>query len=259
MRRSLALAVTLLLAAAACGPAEVVVSIEIDVPNPDGDGTLTRALSDIEVQLIPFDRDAVFDSMTAAYGTPEPEIPEELVAQRAAVQSAQAEWEASVRRWNTIRDTLQKLNTAMDGYSRGERQYVLLFNEWQDFDAQLGDVERERDRTFEEFDELQRGTIRASDSVRILQDNWADDAFAGIGTVFVDKQRAVGLDWVADTTDASGRAYNNLKVKPGTYWVHARYELAYTELYWNQMIEVVGGEPMTVSLTRANADERPKL
>jgi hypothetical protein len=41
--------------------------------------------------------------------------------------------------------------------------------------------------------------------------------------------------------------------------VYARYELAYTELYWNVPIEVTGGEPTTVVLTRANADERIKL
>jgi hypothetical protein len=259
MRRFLPFALGLALVASACGPAEVVVTMEIDAPNPDGEGTINRALSDVEVQLIPFDRDAVFDSMTTSFGTPEPEIPQELTQSRDEVQEAQSVWEVSVRRWNTLRDTLQSLNTAMDGYSRGEARYVVLFNEWQDFDAQLADVEDDRDRTFEEFTALQQGTIRASDSVRILQDSWADDAFEGIGPIFSAKEAASGLDWVVDTTDASGVARRNLLVKPGTYWVHARYELAYTELYWNVMIDVVGGEPMTVQLTRANAQERPKL
>jgi hypothetical protein len=259
MRRSLPFALILLLAVAACGPAEVVVTMEIDVPNPDGEGTVNRALSDIEVQLIPFDRDAVFDSMTVAYGTPEPEVPQELIDRRAEVEEAQAEWEASVRRWSMIRDTLQKLNTAMEGYSRGEARYVALFREWQDFDSQLGAVERETEANFDRFDELQQGTIRASESIGILQDNWADDAFAGIGTVFTQKQRASRLDWVVDTTDANGIARRHLSVKPGVYWVYARYELAYTELYWNLMITVERGQPMTVRLTRENAEERIKL
>ena len=90
MRRSIPFALILILAAAACGPAEVVVTMEIDVPNPDADGTMQLILSDIEVQLIPFDRDVVFDSMTTAYGTPEPEIPQDLIEQRAEVQAAQA-------------------------------------------------------------------------------------------------------------------------------------------------------------------------
>jgi hypothetical protein len=259
MRRPLLLALSLLLAVAACGPAEVVVTMEISVPNPDGEGSMNLALSDIEVQLIPFDRDAVFDSMATAYGTAEPDVPAELIARRNEVQTAQEAWDAANRRWATIRDTLQKINTALEGYSRGEARYVALYREWQDWDGQYSSAEREVERTFAAFTQLQEGTIRASDSVRIMQDNWADDAYADVGTVFTLKQRTSGLDWVMDTTDANGVARGGLLVKPGQYWVHARYELAYTELYWNVPITVTGGEPMTVQLTRANAQERIKL
>ncbi len=259
MRRTLPFALSLLLAAGACGPAEVVVTMEIDVPNPEGEGTIVQPLSDIEVQLIPFDRDAVFDSMTASYGTPEPEIPDELLQQRNAVQEANAAWQENTRRWQTIRDTLQALNELMEPLARGESRYVVLFREWQDWDSQLGAAERSMESSFDTFDELQRGTIRASDSIRILQENWADDAFAGIGPVFAEKARTSGLDWVVDTTDASGVARRNLRVAPGAYWVHARYELAYTELYWNFPIDVQRGEPITVVLNRENAQERVKL
>lgn len=259
MRRTVAFAFSLLLATAACGPSEVVVTIEIETPNPEGEGTVVRALSDVEVQLIPFDRDAVFDSMTAAYGEPEPEVPQDLIDRREEVQQAQAEWDEATRRWSTIRDTLQKLSEAMEQYSRGEARYVALFREWQDWESQLGAAEQTRDETFTIFDSLQQGTIRESDSIRILQQNWSDDAFAGVTEVFVAKQRESGLDWVVDTTDASGVARGNLMVQPGTYWVHARYELPYTELYWNEMITVEGGEPTTVRLTRENAQERIKL
>ncbi len=259
MRRSLPLAMSLLLAAAACGPAEVIVTVEVDMPNPDGEGMVTQPISDVEVQLIPFDRDALFEEMAQAYGTPEPDIPAELLERRNAVQEAQAEWDEATRRWQTIRDTLQKLNDALEPLARGEARYVALFREWQDWDSQLGAAEREQERTFAAFDELQRGTIRESDSIRILQENWADEAFADIGTVFSDAQTASGLDWVVDTTDANGVARGNLLVAPGQYWVHARYELAYTELYWNFPITVEKGEPMTITLNRSNAEERVKL
>ncbi|MGB1656078.1 MAG: hypothetical protein ACPHO4_01925 [Longimicrobiales bacterium] len=259
MRRTLPLALSLLLTAAACGPAEVVVTMELDVPNPDGEGTMQILLSDVEVQLIPFDRDVVFDSITTAYGTPEPEIPAELIERRAEVQAAQAEWDAATRRWATIRDTLQTLSEVLETLNRGSGDYVVLFREFNEWDGQLSAAEREQERTFTAFDALQQGTIRASDSVRVLQDNWADDAFADIGTVFTEKQRALGLDWVMDTTDANGIARGGLMVKPGQYWVYARYEQAYTELYWNIPITVEGGEPLTVSLTRSNAQERVKL
>jgi len=259
MRRTLPFALSLLVAAAACGPAEVVVTMEVDMPNPDGDGTVVQPLSDIEVQLIPFDRDAVFDSLASAYGVPEPPVPQELIDARTEVQEANAEWQRNTNRWQTIRDTLQALTDAMEPLARGESRYSVLFLEWQDWDDQLGAAERAMESSFERFDELQRGTIRASDSIRILQDAWADDAFAEVGPVFDAKSRGSGLDWVVDTTDASGVARNHLRVKPGRYWVYARYELPYTELYWNFPIEVVKGEPMTVTLNRANAQERVKL
>ena len=259
MRSTLPFALSLLLAVGACGPTQVTVTMEINVANPDGEGTINQALTDIEIHLVPFDRDAVFDSLTTAYGMPEPQVPPELIERRSAVQAANEEWQSNSRRWQTIRDTLQALSTALEQYSRGESRYVALFREWQDFDGQLGGVERQMEASFALFDTLQQGTIRASDSVRIRQDTWADDAFADVGTVFADKERVSGLDLVMDTTDASGVARQYLRVKPGVYWVHARYELAYTELYWNVRIEVVRGEPLTVTLTRSNADERIKL
>ena len=78
-KRNLAFAMAALLAAGACATPEVVVTVEIDVANPDGEGTVARALGELEIQLLPFDRDAVFDSMQSAFGTPEPEVPQELL------------------------------------------------------------------------------------------------------------------------------------------------------------------------------------
>jgi len=258
-RRTLPFAMGLLLAAAACGPAEVVVTMEIETQNPEGEGMRTRVLPAIEVQLLPYDRDQVFDSLTRAFPTPEPEIPSELIAARAQVQQAQQEWDVAQRRWNTLRDTLQTITGAMEQFSRGEARYVALFREWQDFDAELGRVERQMNAAFDRFDNLQRATIRTSDSVRILQDNWADEAYAGVGQIFLAKQRASGLTIAVDTTDANGVARRNFRVKPGQYWVHARYDLPYTELYWNVPITVERGEPIVVQLNMANVLERPKL
>lgn len=258
-RWNLPFALALLLTVAACGPAEVVVTMEVEMDNPDGEGMVTRPLSDVEVQLLPYDRDAVFDSMATAFGTPEPAIPQELIEAREEVAAAQSRWRAAESRWNTLRDTLQKITSTMEQYSRGESRYVVLFQEFQEFDSQLGRVERAKDSAFREFTDLQQGTIRQSDSVRIMRENWGDEAFAGVGEIFLAKARASGLSAVADTTDASGVARENLKVKPGQYWVYARYELPYTELYWNVPITVERGEPVQVHLTRENAQERIKL
>lgn len=261
-KRNLAFAMAALLAAGACASPEVVVTVEIDVANPDGEGTVVRALDKIEVQLLPFDRNAIFDSMQAAYDIPEPEVPQDLLDARDQVRIAQEEWQDSERRWNTIRDTLQKINVAMEGYSRGESRYVMLYNEYGDFDSQLGSVTRQMERAFENFTDLQGGTIRQADSIRIVKENWADEAFSGVTEIFVERVRESGLNVSADTTDASGIARDfhlNAKLKPGQYWLYARYELTYTELYWNVPITVEGGDPIQIHLTRANAQERLKF
>ncbi len=247
----------LLLAAAACGPAQVVVTMQVTMDNPGGEGTVTQPLPDIEVELLPFDRDAVFDSVTQAFPTPEPQIPQELLDAREEVAQAQQRWQQATSRWNTLRDTLQKITNTMQQYSRGEARYVALFREFQEFDSQLGNVERQMDQAFKEFDDLQKATIRQSDSIRILKENWADEAFADVTDIFIEKARASGLEGAVDTTDASG--VSTMEVKPGHYWVTARYELPYTELYWNVPIDAQRGEPNQVTLSRENAEERVKL
>ena len=258
-RRNLLLAMGLLLAAAACGPAQVVVTVEQTVDNPEG-GATTRPISGIEVTLLPYDRDAVFDSMEAAYPTKQPAIPQDLMDARDSVRVAQEKWQAATARWGTLRDTLQKITEAMKKYSRGEAQYVVMYKDFQAFDSELGRVEREKDNYFKKFDSLQKGTLHASDSVRIVRENWADSAFADVDDVLTAKLQESGLQAVTDTTDASGVANGEqFNVKPGKYWVTARYELPYTELYWNVPIEVKRGEPNEIKLTKENAKERVKL
>jgi hypothetical protein len=155
-RRYLPLAMALLLAAGACGPAQVVVTAEVSMSNPDGEGMVTNPIADMVVELLPYDRDAIFDSLAAAYGTPEPAIPQELLDAREEVAQAQQRWQQATSRWNTLRDTLQKLNDTMKQYSRGEARYVALFREWQEFDSQYGRVERQMNDSFKEFTDLSR-------------------------------------------------------------------------------------------------------
>ena len=238
---------------------EVVVSMEIEVDDPAGGGTIQRALSATEVRMLPYDRDAVFDSIAAVYPTPEPAVPAELLLAREQVQTAQEEWDQAQRRGRMLRDTLQKLGATMEPLDRSGATYVLLFGDFTNLERRLPAVERDEQAAFARFDSLLKSTIRASDSARILQENWGDDAFADIGSIFAAKAAASGLEVAIDTTDASGVARRNLQVMPGPYWVHARYELAYTELYWNVPITVERGEPVQVRLTRDNAEERPRL
>lgn len=254
---------TLLLAAgsillAACGPTQVVVTAEIEVLDPATNEMVVRPLSDLEVMLLPYDRDMIFDSLSAAFGTPEPEIPAELVAAREAIQASQARWRGMQDRWNTLRDSLQTISSELERYSRGEGQYITLFRLFGDVEDEYNRIDRQQVAAFEEFTSLQEASNAQTQEVRVLRDNWAAEAFADIDATMLSAITASGLDVAIDTTDASGIT-NSLAVKPGSYWVHARVEEAYTELYWNMPLNVVKGDPITVTLTRSNAEVRPKL
>lgn len=259
-RRNLPLLAALLLGAAACGPAKLVVTAEIEMDNPEGEGMVTQSLENLQIQLLPYDRDLVFDSLRQAYGTPEPEIPQSLLDARDSVTAAGLQWQEAERRWNSLRDTLQKIRTAMDQYSRGQSEYNALFREFQQFDAQLSRVESESKRRFDEFTALQQATLHTSDSLRAIQEAWSAEAYANADGVFAAKLLDAGFEagLVADTTNAQGVA-SNFSVKPGHYWVFARFDLPFTELYWNVPVELKRGDPLQLRLTRQNAQERVKL
>ena len=51
----------------------------------------------------------------------------------------------------------------------------------------------------------------------------------------------------------------NFDAKPGQWWVTARWELAFEDLYWNIPFDLSKEAPAQVRLTLANAVRRPKL
>ena len=239
----------------ACGPTQVVVNAELASDDPS---SAPRALSDLEIRLFPFDRDVIFDSLTAAAATPEPPVPDSVLNAQNAVAGAQQDWRDTEARWNLLRDTLQTLSETLDGMSRQSGTYRVLYRDFQDLEAEYNTVERARDRTFVNFTGLQEASIAAAEEARLLREGWADEAFADVGTIMAVRLQATGRDILYDTTDASGIA-DGLGVSPGSWWVSARYELPYTELYWNVPVTVSGRDPVQVRLTRENATVRPKL
>lgn len=242
---------------AACGPAQLDVTVEREIPDPDSEGTMVRPLEEVEVRLLPFDRDVVFDSLAEAYPEPEPAIPDSVLAAQVAVQEAQQRWRTAESRWQSTRDRLQEINREMRGLNRGEARYVALFREFQDLDAQLNRFQRQVDQTFKAFNDLQSSSLEAAEQIRLRREQWAEEAFAEAGEVFQRRLEATGREIQVDTTDAQGMV--QFRVPPGQWWVHARFELPYQELYWNKPIQLERGDPTTFTLNESNAEKRPKL
>lgn len=247
-----------LLFVTACGPGQIAVTAEIDIPDPEAEGSMvTRPIADLEIQVFPFDRDLVFESLASAAATPEPQIPEDLLALQEEIAAAQAEWNQAEATWANGRARLQSIVDAMEPLNQAEAQYIALFREFQDVETQVNRAERIKDQAFDRFTGLQQGYIQRADSMRFIRDQWADEAFATVNEVFLTRVRELGAEILADTTDAQGFAL--IDVPPGQWWVVAFYEQAFSELYWNLPITVERGDPIQIRLNLENAAIRPRL
>ncbi len=236
---------------AACGPAQFAVVVQLE----DAEGEPTR-LDDIEVRLLPYDRDAIFDSLTALASTPRPEPTEEQRAARDARIQAQDEWLGAQDRWNTLRDTVKKLTDELAELNPAMNRYRTIHAQYTRLERELAGVERTRESLFERFDSLDRETSAEAQMLEALQLEWDDEAFRDIGSVIEAKVEASGLDEAADTTGAKADGVARFQPPPGTYWVHARHRRTHDELYWNVMVTVARGENEAVVLDESNAEVR---
>ena len=258
MKRYLTLIATLApLLAAGCGDPEVIVEAAI-TDQATGE---RLALSDLPIRLLPYDRDAIFDSLQAEYPEPEPPIPPEILAQQQAVQQAQAAWRAAEERWATVRDSLRTLSDQMTQMQNaGQRttpQYAALFQRFGALESEENRLEAAMNQAFQRFDQLQQQTLTVTDSIRVAQDIWAEEAFAGFNQVVAAKLQETRLEELADTTNAQGIAQFNARA--GRWWVYGRFTVSpYEELYWNEPLEMTG-DSTYIQLNRENAEVRPVL
>jgi hypothetical protein len=256
MKRFLVLLTAAPFGLAACSQPEVLVEAQI----PQADGEAPMALADLPVRLLPYDRDAIFDSLEAAYEQPEPPIPPEILQAQQQVQQAQAEWRETEERWATVRDSLSTLSEQLQQMQqrglRGTPQYGQLFERFGRLEAEERQVNQTTRAAFQRFDQMQRATLTRADSIRLAQEAWAERAFADFPAVVEARLLESGVEEAADTTGPSGFA--QLRVPEGRWWVYARFLLPYEELYWNVPIEVTG-DSVHIRLTPENADRRPVM
>ncbi len=238
----------------ACGPGEVIVTSEVERSDPETGEQVMRPVQNMRVQLLPYDRDAIFDSLSQAAATPEPQLPPELLAARDSIQRAQATFREAENRVLSIREQLRQINEEMGQYNPAETRYRELFTRFNELEGQLNQAENTRDESFERFTELQRETFEELEQARIQIQNWEDDAFADFELVVAERIRETRREVVTDTTDATGRA--QLSARPGEYWIYARTQLPVEELYWNIRVQVERGDPVEIRLTRDNAEIR---
>ena len=260
MRRGVLMMATTVAAATmgACGGGDVAVLAQLEggaSATEEGDAV---ALGTLPVRLLPYDRDELFDSLTQAYQEPEPQLPDSIAALQERVIERYADWQDAQSRWGVLRDSLQQISNRMNQLDQGSGEYFALFQDFNDLEGELEDLSDASDQAFEEFTELQTRFNTESQEIRLQQQAWADEAYAPVDSIIAARVEETGLEERVDTTDAQGIVRFN-GVAPGQWWVHARFNRGFDELYWNEPIEVVRGEQTQVELTHENAEIRQNM
>lgn len=240
----------------ACGGGDVAVVAALE---GQGEGAEPVALANLPVRLLPYDRDVLFDSLTQAYPEPEPRMPDSLVALQGQVAERQQAWRTAEQRWGMLRDSLKTISDRMTGMDQSTGEYFVLFQTFGELEDEVGQLEQASQAAFRQFESLQRRLTQQSREIRLAHQAWADEAFASVDSIIDARLEEMGLVELADTTDAQGVARFN-GVDGGQWWVHARFDRPFDELYWNEPIEVTGGgEPLVIRLSRENAEVRQKM
>ena len=260
MRRILSLVTTLAVATTlgACGGTDVVVqALGQSGGTEAGQSTEAVPLAGIQIQLLPFDRDAIFSALAESAATPEPPLPDSLLALQELIAAANVQYQQATASWSTVRDSLRQLSEQMAGMNQRSAEYRLLFEDFDDLESRVAGLERTMNQSFQRFSQLQGQFTSQAEEIRLQRAQWADEAFASVDSIFEARIEETGKEPMTDTTGANG-AVRFEGVKSGQWWVHARYELPYEELYWNESLQVEG-ERIDVQLTRENAEARARL
>ncbi len=174
------------------GPSEL--HIEVHAHYPD-----ETALTDLVITALPFDRDALRDSLAEASGIPRPQFPEleaELVAYRKPNISG---LEESLAPWQAIRDSVQHLADSLNTTgSNASPQYAAAYARLRNLYQRLARSSVDRDATLqEEVGDDRQLAVRASLAADSLR-NWETITFAQFPT-FADSVMAMlqGCRWSA--------------------------------------------------------------
>jgi hypothetical protein len=250
--RSRVLGIAAILGAATTFACTGQVAVEAQLENAEGG---VSPLKELPIRALPYNRDAIFDSLRTAYSTPEPMPPDSLNQLQAAIQQANDEWTSAEAKWNSARDSLRALKAKLDNTPRSSGEYRLLFRDFGDQEQRERTTQQQSQAAFRRYTDLQERYTAQAAAYKLQHEQWADEAYASVDEVIAAHIKKLGLEEIADTTDANGTRI--MKLKKGQWWIYAYYPLVYEELYWNMPVEVTGGEPAVVLLNHESATKRP--
>jgi len=219
----------------------------------DGESEEMMGRAQLEIKLVRYDRDSIFETLARQAPEPEPQPPQDLLDLRDSVSTAQERWRETEASWNDLRSELQSLYERMQRMNRATTEYAQAYRRFDDLDGQLRRLDRDKQRYFDRFTELQSAYTTRADSFSAVLAAWEDIAFERYAEIADSLLEAQGEE-LYDTTDAEGWVY--FQAPRGHWWIHTRFELPFEELYWNVPYRSTGGAD-TVILNSSNAQLRP--
>jgi hypothetical protein len=236
----------------ACGGSDVAVQVLGEGP----DGPLPQA--NLSVFFYPFDRDSVFDALEAQSSTPKPEIPADMLATFRQIRSLQEEWRLKEAEWSETRDRLSTLSeemNAMDPRSRGTREYMARYEEFEQLEGVERRINSEKETLFNQFTAMQDSVTGRVDSFRVVRDTWEEEAYAGFFDIEQELITELGRQVFEDTTNADG--YVTRSLPAGDWWVITRIRVPRGDFVWDTLIDPAQVD--TLRLDSSNGEERIRL
>lgn len=240
------IAVALSVPLGACGGAEISIVATLE----------GRPLADLEVIALPFDPQAVLDSLRAVAPTPPPDtraLEDSLRSVKEMPPPAEPMPgpDGGLRsRVGALADSLRRLDRMSDAYAQLYERFRSLYTTYV---HELSRREAALRRDESPWLRLARRAQAAAESVRA----WERVAYANFEAVAARRVAESGRPILSVVTDSTG--YARLILPPGSWWVTARVpdpENVFFERYWRIPLETTGWLPIRLPLTDHTATMR---
>lgn len=211
-------------------------------------------LRGVQVAAIPFDPDAILDSLAETAIDPSPTfsaLEEALFAFEPSDDTALATINEP---WLALRDSVAALSESLQAMDRADPAYAVAYEQFRVLYAEFTRRTAQRDRELSALDgnavKLARWAQAAADTLR----TWERIVYAAYDSLASAALTASGREAHTFTTEANGEAHVTLE--PGMWWlVVRRGDTAnpFLEYYWNVPVQVNGLVPTVLPLTESHA------
>ncbi len=211
-------------------------------------------LRGVQVAAIPFDPDAILDSLAGTAIDPSPTfsaLEEALFAFEPSDDTALATINEP---WLALRDSVAALSESLQAMDRADPAYAVAYEQFRVLYAEFTRRTAQRDRELSALDgnavKLARWAQAAADTLR----TWERIVYAAYDSLASAALTASGREAHTFTTEANGEAHVTLE--PGMWWLVVRRgdtENPFLEYYWNVPVQVNGLVPTVLPLTESHA------